>query len=170
MLCNFAAVQRMELLEEFLGGAGRWVQAIEAETMKSRDFHPALQDAVAGNWFGAAIDLDQGNEAELVEQFRQTHMFGDPSLPFEHLGESETYVLLKHRPEFSNASFLTDDHDAFRISANFGIRVQDTFDIVTALVGRVSLSGEEGVSLLQDMELAGRNLRRVPSRASDFPI
>jgi hypothetical protein len=168
VLCNFAAVDRMPLLQAYLGGHARWVQAVAAEAQKSTAFHPALAVVFADNWFAEPVALDRKREAELVERFRTTQMFGDPSLPLEHLGESETYVAIHHRSEFENAAFLTDDHDAFRVTSEFGVRVYDTFDVAAHLVARQEITAENALTLLNDMELAGRNLRRVATRVTDF--
>jgi predicted nucleic acid-binding protein len=168
VLCNFAAVGRLDLLEEYLGGHGVVAESIEAEIRNSIAYHPVLETVFTHNWFPPSIRADQDGEAGRVETFRRVRMFGDPAKPKEHLGESETFVLLQGRPEYEGSFFLTDDHDAFRVMGKFGVPVKDTIDVLTTLVGRCSITADQAFALTIDMEAEGRELRRLPAKPTDL--
>lgn len=168
VLCNFASVGRLELLQEYLGGRGLIAESIEAEIRKSIPYYPVLESVFTDGWFPAPVRADRDGEPAKVETFRRLRMFGDPAKPTEHIGESETFVLLQGRPEFAGSIFITDDHDAFRVIEKFGVSVKDTLDVLTALVGRQSIAAEQAFALTKDMENKERELRRLPARPSDL--
>jgi predicted nucleic acid-binding protein len=164
VLCNFAAVDEMSLLREYLGTHARWVQSIEAELKKSLGIHRPLEVIWRDDWFGDAVVLNRGDEPERVDRFRRLHMGGLRDRPTQHLGESETFIALTNREDLRESVFLSDDHDAYRVFSMLGVRVADTQDVLAGLVGRRSISSRDGVELAVRMEAAGRSLRRIPSR------
>lgn len=168
VLCNFAAVSRLDLLREFLGSRGRWAQSVEAEVLAAIGHWPSLQKVVAENWFPPSIAASHPGELEKVQTFRRVRLYGDPAKPRQNLGESETFVLIEGREEFRGSTFLTDDHEAFQVVGRFGIAVKDTWDVLAALVAWNSISGQEAFEITVTMEGAGRELRRLPKSASDF--
>lgn len=168
VLCNFAAVDEMALLREYLGDRGRWVQSIEAELKKSAGIHRALETIWRDDWFGDAVVLNRGDEPERVDRFRRLNMGGVRDRPTQHLGESETFIALTNRDDLRGSVFLSDDHDAFRVFSRLGVRVADTFDVLAGLVGRHSISGRDGVELAVRMDETGRSLRRLPTSPGDL--
>lgn len=48
VLCNFASVSALPLLESILRGRGRWVEAIAAEAAKSAMIYPDLERPAIG--------------------------------------------------------------------------------------------------------------------------
>ncbi|MCG3039466.1 hypothetical protein L7D48_02570 [Streptomyces sp. S1A] len=48
VLCNFAAVDRLSLLEKVLDGRGRWTQAVAAEAGRSARYWPKLEQVAVG--------------------------------------------------------------------------------------------------------------------------
>jgi predicted nucleic acid-binding protein len=168
VLCNFAAVDRLDLLREFLGERGRWAQSVEAEVHLAVGHLPGLSVVIADAWFPTSIPADLPGEPERVQTFRRVRLFGDPAKPREHLGESETFVLIEGREEFRGSTFLTDDHEAFRVVGRLGVAVKDTWDVLAALVAWNSISAQEAFDITVAMEAAGRELRRLPKIASEF--
>ncbi|AYF97186.1 hypothetical protein [Protaetiibacter intestinalis] len=167
VLCNFAAVRRMPLLREFLGDRGRWVQSVEGEVKRGVAIHQDLELVVSEDWFGAAVSATKRGEIARIERFRTLHMFGDPTKPLQHLGESETFVVL-NRAEFKGAAFLTDDFDAHRIFDGFDVPVLDTRDVIESLVAWNSLSASEGFDICEEMAAKQRTLRRPPAFPRDL--
>lgn len=168
VLCNFAAIDEMRLVHEFVGTRGRWVQSIQAEVRKSAMHHRALGVVEDECWFGEPIALDRDDEPDRVDRFRRIHLFGDPSRPLQHLGESETFVAVATRQDLAGSTFLTDDHDAHHVFTHFGVRVTDTLDVLNALAGWSSISPETAHECCSRMVDAGRNLRRASSSPRDF--
>jgi len=168
VLCNFAAVDEMPLLREYLGSNGRWVQSIEGELKKSLQVHSALGAIWRENWFEDPIILNRGDEPERVERFRRIHMGGLREKPTQHLGESESFVALTNRAALRGSVFLTDDHDAYRLFAKFDVQVADTLDVLRSLVGRSSISAVKGLEIARRMDSEDRNLRRPPSGLADL--
>jgi predicted nucleic acid-binding protein len=168
VLRNFAVVDRMELLREFLGARGRWAQSVEAEVQVAIGYEPRLSVVFDDAWFPTSIAADQPGELERVQTFRQVRLFGDPLKPREHLGESETFVLIQGRAEFHGSTFLTDDHEAYRVVGALGVAVKDTVDVLKALVGWGTLTAQEAFRITVLMEDAGRELRGPPKSANEL--
>ncbi len=168
VLCNFAATGRLDLLKEFIGDRGLIAESIAYEVGNSVAYYAALEAVFSDSWFPDPIRADAPGEPAKVETFRRVRMFGDPSKPREHLGESETFVLLQGRPEYAGSTFLTDDHDAFRVMDQFGVAVRDTRHVLTTLVARHSITAHDAFDLTVRMEEQGRELRRPPATAADL--
>ena len=47
VLCNFAAVNRLDLIKSVLNGRGRWTEAVEYEASRSASRLPALRGLVS---------------------------------------------------------------------------------------------------------------------------
>ncbi len=168
VLCNFAAVGRLDLLKEFIGNRGLIAESIASEMSNSVAYYAGLEAVFSDGWFPDPIRADAPGEPAKVETFRRVRMFGDPSKPREHLGESETFVLLQGRPEYAGSTFLTDDHDAFRVMGQFGVAVRDTRHVLATLVARYSISPNDAFELTIRMEEQGRELRRPPAIPADL--
>jgi predicted nucleic acid-binding protein len=168
VLCNFASVSRMDLLHEFLGTHGRLAQSVEAEARASIAHWPLVEVVFRDGWFPPGVAAARSGEPERVETFRTVRMFGDPMKPLEHLGESETFVLIQGRDEYRGATFITDDHDAYRVVGRLGVNVKDTVDVLQHLVGWNSLTASEAYDLTLEMEFRGRELRRLPQSSREF--
>jgi len=170
VLCNFAAVQRLELLREYVGVSGRWVQAVEAEVRNSAGTHPVLKSIWVDGWLGKPIRLNGKGEVERVQRFRRLQMFGDAGKPLQHLGESETFVAAKDRDDLAGSIVLTDDHDAHRVLARYGVSTRDTLDVLQALVAVGSVTPGDGLRLCSAMADADRSLRREPRTEADLCV
>jgi hypothetical protein len=62
VLCNFASVDRLSLLEKVLDGRGRWTQAVAAEAEQSARFWPKLHQVPVDGWLGDPIEIDDPAE------------------------------------------------------------------------------------------------------------
>ncbi|MFG2560295.1 hypothetical protein [Streptomyces sp. NPDC048496] len=168
VLCNFAAVDRLSLLEKILDGRGRWTQAVAAEAQQSTRYWPRLRRVTEDGWLGDPIEIDDPAETALVDRMRRVVFGGSPSRPLQHLGEAETLVIIGHRGELADSVWITDDGEAGRYARRKGIRVKNTVDLMReAVVGGLIVAGD-GYRLLIAMETAGRNLRGVPQSPEDL--
>jgi predicted nucleic acid-binding protein len=168
VLCNFASVDRLSLLEKVLDGRGRWTQAVAAEAEQSARFWPKLHQVPVDGWLGDPIEIDDPAETALVDRVRRVVFAGSPTRPLQHLGEAETLVVIEHRSGFADSVWITDDGEAGRYAHRKGICVKDSVDMMReAAVGGL-VTAEEGHRLLLGMEQAGRHLRGIPRRAGDL--
>ncbi|MET8241236.1 hypothetical protein ACWCW2_06070 [Streptomyces sp. NPDC001773] len=76
MLCNFAAVDRLSLLEKVLDGRGRWTQAVAAEAEQSTRYWPRLRQVAEDGWLGDPIEIDDPAETALVDRMRRVVFAG----------------------------------------------------------------------------------------------
>ncbi|MFK4149822.1 hypothetical protein [Streptomyces sp. NPDC004065] len=168
VLCNFAAVNRMSLLEKVLDGRGRWTQAVAAEAEQSKRYLPRLGEVIDGGWLGAPIEIDDPTETALVDRIRRMVFAGSPSQPLKHLGEAETLVVIEHRGEFAHSVWITDDGEAGHYARRRGIRVKNTVDVMREAVVDGLVPADDGHGLLLRMQQSGRHLRGVPPRPADL--
>ena len=57
VLCNFAAVDRLDLIKSVLNGRGRWTEAVAYEASRSASRLPALRGLVAEGWLDEPIEI-----------------------------------------------------------------------------------------------------------------
>lgn len=159
VLCNFAAVHRLDLLEGHLRGRGRWVQAIAYEVERSSRYEPDLVGLAEAGWLGEPIAIDRPEDIQAVERIRRLTFGGSRSEPLRHLGESQTLWLLKHRSEFSGAWWISDDRDSLEASRVEGITTRETIDIMRGIVADGDLSAQQAYDLMLQIAAADRHLR-----------
>jgi predicted nucleic acid-binding protein len=168
VLCNFAAVDRLRLLEEVLDGKGRWTEAVARETRLSARHLPPLSTLAADGWLGDPIEIDDQAERQAVERVRRGVFNGARTAPTQHLGEAQTCVLITLRREFRASVWITDDRSAATFSRRKGIRTLETMDLMTLAVGNGLVTALEGHQLLHAMTAAGRHLHRISHRPDDL--
>ncbi|MFG2270675.1 hypothetical protein ACGFNY_13030 [Streptomyces chartreusis] len=168
VLCNFAAVDRLPLLEKLLEGRGRWTEAVAHEAQQSARYLPRLRDIMALGMLGEPITITDVEEIAEVDRVRRAVFGGVASAPTKHLGEAETCVLIVRRPEFRDSVWITDDRSAGSYARRRGITTKETFDLMNeAVVGGLA-SAVDGHELLRRMVAAGRHLHRVSRHPDDL--
>ncbi|GAA3659511.1 hypothetical protein ACG5V6_18610 [Streptomyces chitinivorans] len=167
MLCNFAAVDRLSLLEKVLDSRGRWTQAVAAEAGRSARYWPKLEQVAVGGWLGEPVEIDDPAEVALVDRVRRSSSRAPRPAPAAP-GEAETLVVIEHRAEFADSVWITDDGEAGHYARRKGIHVKDTVGLMREAVADGLTMADTGHSLLLDMERAGRHLRGVPHRPADL--
>lgn len=114
VLCNFAAVDRIDLLTDWLRDRGRWCEAVWAETRKSAGHWPRLNPLLkVGGPLGAPIEINDPSVIHRVDRVRVSVFGGAPDDPLKHLGEAQTCVLLAEHGEFYGSWWITEDNDAY---------------------------------------------------------
>ncbi|MGW2117047.1 hypothetical protein [Streptomyces zhihengii] len=170
VLCNFAAVDRLPLLEAVLDGRGRWTQAVAYEAEQSSRHHLPLRGISEDGWLGDPIEITDSRELTEVERVRRAVFGGTASQPLKHLGEAETCVLITLRPELQASVWITDDRSAGTWARRRGITTKETYDLVNEAVVDGLITSQDGHDLLGAMVSAGRHLHRVSRRPADLQL
>ncbi|MDX6330749.1 MAG: hypothetical protein QOI83_3132 [Streptomycetaceae bacterium] len=168
VLCNFAAVHRLDVLEKALDSRGRWTEAVALEAHRSARYLPDLRRVAPGGWLGEPVEISRPADVRRVESIRRAVFGGDHSRPLQHLGEAQTCHIIEQWDEFHGSFWVTDDRDAFEYAVRRGITARQTMDIVRTAVTAGVLTAPSGYRLLHDMTAAGRHLHRLPSRPADL--
>lgn len=166
VLCNFAAIDRLDLLLNWLRGRGRWCAAVRSETIKSTPYLPPLAVLTPENGpLGAAIDIDDEEVIQQIEAIRINGLGGMSDEPLKHLGEAQTCYIIER--DFRGALWVSDDADACDYARFKGIRVYRTFEIFCEIVTEGELTAGEALELMIDMDHNDRNLY-IPRDTGEF--
>ena len=167
VLCNFASVERLDLLQTVLNGRGRWTSAVAYEASRSAPFLPALKSITVDGWLGEPIEITSDVEIRRVDQVRRAVFGGTDDEPLKHLGEAETCFLIKERAEFAESWWLSDDQEAVRYARFQHITTYETLDLMTIAVVNGDIVAQQAYDLMLAMADKGRNLR-LPSSAREL--
>jgi predicted nucleic acid-binding protein len=167
VLCNFAAVERLDLLKSVLNGRGRWTAAVAHETARSSSALPALTDLTGQGWLSEPIEVTDEPDIQRVNRVRRAVFGGTDDEPLRHLGEAETCFVILEWDEFSGSWWISDDREALRYARHQGIIVRETIDLVCTAVVNGDITGEAAFDLMQQMADQGRDLR-LPGSAADL--
>jgi hypothetical protein len=167
VLCNFAAVGRLDLLAGVLDGRGRWTAAVAYEASRSAHHHPTLADLPTAGWLGEPIEVTEDADIQQVNLVRRAVFGGTDDLPLKHLGEAETCHIILHWEQFNGSWWISDDREALIYARGRGITTRETLDMVAAATVAGAITAQDGFDLLQKMVDADRHLR-LPTRPSDL--
>lgn len=164
VLCNFAAVNQLALLEKLLDGKGRWSEAVELEASKSATYYPDLGTVGTSGWLGAPLEIIDEIELLQVEGLRRAVFGGAASKPLQHLGEAQTIHIVTRWTDFSGSVWLSDDQDSLRYARSQGIAVRETQHLVAEAVqwGWIG-SAAAGYAMIEQMRASGQNPALPPS-------
>ncbi|WP_083501656.1 hypothetical protein [Sphaerimonospora mesophila] len=165
VLCNFAAVDELQLLRRILRERGRWTEAIAYEVSRSAQFYPDLRSVASDGWLGEPIEIDI-DDAQQVERVRRAVFNGKQQEPLKHLGEAQTCHVIRNWPAYAGSYWITDDYDAQEYARNIGITTRDTAELISEGVNDGCCSRSEGYKLLQLMQQRGRSVRVPRSQAN----
>lgn len=167
VLCNFAAVDRLDLLEKVLDGRGRWTDAVAYEASKSSHYLPALGSLTHGAWLGEPIEVTDDTDIRGIERIRRVSFGGRESKPTQHLGEAETCYLILNWAEFAGAWWISDDRDAVRFARMKGITTRETIDLMPIAVTNGDITSSDAYDLMHAMVANGRH-PRLPTSLPEF--
>lgn len=167
VLCNFAAVHRLDLLSSVLNGRGRWTEAVAYEASRSARVLPDLGPFVASGCLGEPIEIDDTSEIQRINTIRRAVFGGTDRKPLKHLGEAQTCFLILHWNEFAGSWWISDDREAVRYARLQGITTRETIDLVRIAVAKGVIDVQEGFNLLQKMADEGRHLA-LPHSPADL--
>ena len=167
VLCNFAAVNRLDLLKSVVGGRGRWTEAVAYEASKSAAFHSALVSLPDDGWLDEPVEISKDSDVRQIERIRRAVFGGTDARPLQHLGEAQTCYVIKNWPDFSGSWWITDDREALRYARFQGITTRETIDLMATAAVNGDISARDGFGLLTLMAERDRHLR-LPKNADDL--
>jgi len=167
VLCNFASVDRLDLLRTLLAGRGRWTAAIAYEVSRSATSLPVLAGIAGEGWLGEPIEVSRESEVQRVNQIRHAVFGGTDDQPLQHLGEAETCFVLKEWPQFAGSWWISDDQESLRYARFQGITARETIDLMTMAVINGDVTDHSAYDLMVKMADEGRGLR-LPDSLRDL--
>lgn len=160
-LVNFAAVNRMDIVEATLRRRARWTQAVEYEVRCMTARYPSLAPIVQDSWLGEAVELDTDADYREIDRIR-TALGGTAADPLQHLGEAESIRAMQSRGELSGSILLTDDASAGDFARRKGLQVWDTCRLLADAYSMADVGCPEAYEVLHRMRQADRAVR-VPA-------
>ncbi len=167
VLCNFAAVDRLDLLRAALNERGRWTEAVAYEASRSEAVLPALATLKTDPCLGDPIEIADEKDMLRVERIRRAVFGGTDAEPLRHLGEAQTCHLILNVKEFAGSWWISDDAEALRYARFQHITTRETLDIVRIAVVNGDISASSGFKLMQEMTDRDRHLT-LPKSADDL--
>jgi hypothetical protein len=167
VLCNFASVSRLDLLNSVLDRRGRWTEAVAYESTRSARVLPDLGQLAAADWLGEPIEIDGESEIRQINGIRRAVFGGTDDEPLKHLGEAQTCFVILKWGEFAGSWWISDDREALRYARLQGITTRETIDLVNTAVVTGEIAARDGFDLMQQMANQGRHLR-LPNTAADL--
>jgi hypothetical protein len=167
VLCNFAAVDRLDLLKAVLGGRGRWTEAVAFEAENSARVLPALRPLTETGWLDEPIEINDESEVQQVERIRRAVLGGTEGKPLQHLGEAQTCHVIMHWTSFAGSWWISDDKEALRYARFQGITTRETIDLMNIAVVDGDIAAGDAYDLMLAMADCGRFLR-LPRSAEEL--
>jgi predicted nucleic acid-binding protein len=167
VLCNFAAVNRLNLLRMVLDGRGRWTEAIEYEARMSARVLPSLGQLDTDRWLGQPIEIADESDIKQIELIRRAVFGGTDAKPLKHLGEAQTCFVILKWSEFAGSWWISDDREALRYAHRQGITTRETIDLVSLAVVNGHIEAQEAFKAMQQMADQDRHLR-LPDSAAEL--
>lgn len=165
VLCNFASVYQLPLLEKILRERGRWTEAIAFEASRSARQYPELATVTTDGWLGEPIEIDDVLEVDQINRVRRAVFGGTDQDPLKHLGEAQTCHVIRNWKDYAGSFWITDDRDAQDYARRAGITTRDTADLISEGIGDGVCTRNDGFKLLQLMRQRGRHLRIPANQA-----
>lgn len=167
VLCNFAAVDRLDLLKSVANGRGRWTEAVAYEASRSAAHHPSLARLAQDGWLAEPIEITNDADIQAIEQIRRAVFAKRGDSPLKHLGEAQTCYVIKNWTEFAGSWWITDDRDALRHARFLKIVTRETIDLVTIAVVNGDITAKDGFALMNLMTARDRHVR-LPKTPADL--
>lgn len=167
VLCNFACVERLDLLEAVLNGRGRWTSAVAHEAAQSANQLSPLLGLHAAGWLGAPIEITEEQHIRQVQRIRRVVFGGTDDQPLKHLGEAETCFILQEWEEYKGSWWISDDREALRYARFQRITTRETIDLIAEAIANGDIDANSASRLMKEMEEQDRHLR-VPSSVADL--
>ena len=166
VLCNFGAVERLDLLETVLNGRGRWTSAVAGEAEASARYLSALRGIASAGWMGDPIEITEDVDILQVDRLRRVVFGGIDAKPLQHLGEAETCHVLKTWPEFASSWWISDDREALFYAKRQGIPAYETIDLMSTAVNNGDIGESAAFMLMERMSSHGRSMRMPAGQAA----
>jgi hypothetical protein len=167
VLCNFAAVERLDLLKSVLDTRGRWVEAVAREAQSSAAKLPALRALALEGWLDEPIEVTDPSDIRNIERIRRLVFGGTSAAPRKHLGEAQTIYIVLNWQQFRASWWLSDDQESVRYARRRGITSRETIDLMSIAVTNAEITPQDGFDLMNQMADHDRYLR-LPGSPEDL--
>lgn len=167
VLVNFAAINRLDLLESWLRGRGRWTRAVADEARISCGYWPALSGLHDAGWLEEPIEIEGDEAVAAVERLRRQVFGGSASEPKKHLGESQTCYLIGSIDQWHGSWWISDDRDSIDFARHRGFVTLETIDIFRHVVTDGDLTIIQAYDLMVEMGDLRDGLR-MPKTPTDL--
>ena len=167
VLCNFAAVNRLDLLRSVLGGRGRWTEAVAYEASRSAAKLPPLLALPSEGWLDEPIEISAAADIRKINQIRRAVFGGTDDEPLRHLGEAQTCYVIKNLPSFAGSWWISDDREALRYARFQHITTRETIDLMCIAVAGGDIGAADAFGLMNQMADSDRYLR-LPKSAAEL--
>ena len=167
VLCNFAAVNRLDLLRSVLNGRGRWTEAVAFEASRSASKLPSLRGLPDEGWLDEPIEITSDSDILAISRIRRAVFDGTDDEPLKHLGEAQTCYIIKNWAGLAGSWWISDDGDAVRYAKLQGITTRETIDLMNMAVADGDISARDAFNLMQAMADSDRYLR-LPKSAEEL--
>lgn len=157
-LSNFAAIDRLGILEDRWGHRAVWTDAVRDEVEEGRNHTSYMAKVLQCEWLGAPLSF-LSSELSGIQNIRaRFSSVNDP--PEKNLGEAELIFAILRA---GGGSLITDDQIAASFARRKGITVLDTCDLMTDAFSMGTTGCPESYDVLRAMDAAGRQNVRIPS-------
>lgn len=167
VLCNFASVNRLDLLRSVLDGRGRWTEAVAYEAHRSAAYLPPLGSVPAEGWLGEPVEVTDPGDIAAIARVRRFVFGGTDDKPLRHLGEAQTCHLIQHWPSFAGSWWISDDLESVRYARFQSITTRETIDLMATAVADGTIDADTAYGLMLQMSAADRVLR-LPKSADEL--
>jgi len=156
VLANFAAVGRLDILEDRWGHRAAWTDAVRDEVEEGQYHTSYMSKVLECRWLGIPINFASSELREIQRIRSRISSVNDP--PERNLGEAELiFAILR-----DGGIFVTEDHIAADFAARQGIAVLDTCDLMVDSNAMGTTGCPESYDVLRAMDAAGRQNVRIP--------
>ena len=166
-LRHFAAISRMDILKACHAHRPepRWTTRVRKEIVTAAD--QGVRHCITilqETWLGRPINPTRTETREIISMQSMLMLPEDHPYPHAHLGEAQSiYFAAKHQGQFA-----TDDNAAYEFARRPFLlgteNVIDSIDILREVVALGKITAQEADLIANDIEAAGRHLRRMHRR------
>ncbi|XKH52049.1 hypothetical protein LG284_08305 [Citricoccus nitrophenolicus] len=160
LLMNFAAVGRIDIVEQAVGGRAEWTETISDEVAFYATQNPFQMLAQVPAFMPQAItpDLQETLGADGIRRaFAQP---GDG--PRKHLGEAETLAVIDQRFDPAATLLLTEDKAVVRECHRRGLATAGSKAVLELAATRQTMTWADADALAQNIIAAGRPVLGYP--------
>jgi hypothetical protein len=154
---NFAAANRMPLLERILDGNGRWTETVMTELEEGEQYEPNFDLTNARNIFGVEISFEDLEEIAGIAGIQKAMAYPDANST-DHFGEAESIYAVLHHPELMGARFFSDDGPAVDFALGKGIDAFTSWQALSVAYDDGLVGCPEAYDILRTMREAGRGV------------
>ncbi|WP_427118229.1 hypothetical protein [Pseudarthrobacter scleromae] len=160
LLMNFAAVGRIDIVEQAVAGRAEWTETISDEVGFYAGQTPFQMLAQVPAFMPQAIVPDS-QEMLLADGIRRA--FAQPGDgPRKHLGEAETFAVIDQRFDLTATLLLTEDKAVVQECRRRGLATAGSRAVLELAAARQTMTWADADALAQNIIAAGRPVLGYP--------